>query len=159
MNNKERMKRREMRRILYAMRRQWGVPAAYYSVDPGDLDLDTGMVTSNKVKYDIPQFLTWIVGEEQVMERRLRMGAIFQTGVRLGIIDAMYLPSGYTPKNTDYIVYNNIKYEFEKWDILDGQSGFIIQMRHSQGTLPEQIIERTIRHALPITQDVLWQLS
>lgn len=156
MTLRERKRRREMRAILYRLRKHWGVPADLYRIVPGELDINTGTTTDTKIKYSIPQFITWNVMEKYKLKSlspTFDYGIVFEVGDRIGIIDGIYLPERFTLEDTDYIVYNNERYTLEKWDHLDAYSGFIIHMRRTQGIKPEQIIERTYIDRLIVTQD------
>lgn len=164
---KERSRRRDMRKVLYRLRRRWGVPGTLYQVDPGTLDLDTGQTTDVKTKYDIPNLLTWTVSEQFKFEydlafvaanKNFTYGAVFEIGDRIAILDAVYLPKGFKIRENDYVVYNARRYDLKRWDILDGEAGYLLHLRHTQGTLPGQIIEIKYRHRLNISQDIAGEL-
>ena len=82
-------------------------------------------------------------------------GAFFEIGDRWAIIDGLYLPKGFEISENDYVVYAAKRYDLQRWDVLDGQSGLLLHLRHVSGSVPGQIIERTVIQNITFDQDVL----
>lgn len=165
---RERIRRREMRQILYRMRRRWGVEADLYQVNPGEPDIDLGTTTDVKTKIHIPQFITWLVTESQKFEydlsfvaanKNFTYGAFFQVGDRFGIIDGKYLPDNFDLTENDYVVYDSLRYDLQRWDVLDAKSGFLLHLRHVKGTAPSQIIEKTVIQDLVVNQKFAHEIT
>lgn len=160
---KERNKRREIRKILYRLRRRWGVPADLYQTEISSVDLDTGKASETKTKVSIPQFITWVVSNTQKFEydlafiaanKNFTYGALFEIGDRIGIIDGIYLPTDFKVDDNTYVVYDATRYEIQGWDVLDAHTGLLLHLRRTQENKPGQIIERTVFHTLDFVQAI-----
>lgn len=165
MNRQELVKRRAVKRILYAFRRIHGVPADLYKVTVGTPDYETGNLGVSRTKVSLPQVITGSVDLMKKFEYDLgyvkansnfTYGATFETGDRVAIIDGCYL-NGYSIQQKDYIVYDTTRYDMVKIHKMDGGVGHILHLRVTKGQKTNQILERKIISQLPTTQEMTYE--
>jgi hypothetical protein len=159
-------KRRWIRRILYQFRRTHGVPAEFYQ-NSSSPNFETGETGSTRTKIDIPQFITGDVSLIRKFEydigfvkgnSNFTYGMLFEVGDRVGIIDGMYLGE-YEPKQEDYLVFEDKRYNFVKIIALDGKVGYVVHVRHTKKQPAKRIVEKVIfSNLFDLEQEVAYEI-
>jgi hypothetical protein len=157
----ENVKRRSQRLNLYTLRRTYGVPADLYKVTVGAPDFDTGKSNTSRVKYAIPEFITFDAKYSRKFDysltylaanKNFAYGAIYEIGDRIGIIDGAFLPTGHVIDEHDYVIYDGRRYDFQSIHRLDGDLGFILHMRHLKDEVRYAIIDKCIFNRVTLGQ-------
>lgn len=166
MNRQELVKRRTVKRILYAFRRLHGVPADLYKVVVTNPDYATGRLGVSRTKVSLPQVITGSVDLMKKFEYDLgyvkansnfTYGLTFEIGDRIAIVDGCYL-SGYQIQQKDYIVYDTTRYDMVKIHRMDASLGYILHLRVTKGQVTNQIIDKKVISQFPIDQEISYEL-
>jgi len=164
MNPTERAKRRHIRQILYEYRLRYGVPAELYLTSVGDINIETGDKAITFTCIQIPQLITESVDLIKKFEYDISFikansnfayGAFFEVGDRFAILDSIFLPSEDTQiGQNDYFVYNSRRYDPKKIQKLDGDTGYLLQLRSISGTEFNQVYNKFVRSSITIEQEI-----
>lgn len=155
-------KREHLRRALYQFRMRHGVPADLYSLAVGSPNFETGVPGVTRTKISLPQFITGSVDLLRKFQYSISSvkansnfsyGGFFEVGDRFGIVDGTYL-NGYQIQQKDYFVYQGKRYDIQKLVALDANSGYLVHIRHVEGSKPYQILDVTIVQTIPVTDEV-----
>jgi hypothetical protein len=163
LTKQERIKRREIRLMLYTLQRKWGVPADLYKLAVGTPNFATGIPSTTRTKYHIPKFITHAVSFDQKFEydlsflaanKNFTYGGFYVPGDRVGIVDARFLPAGVEIETKDHFLYDNKRWEIHRFERLDYRTGWYVHLRHTPGTKPTQTHERAVWSRVTATQDI-----
>lgn len=162
----ERVKRREMRLMLYSLERKWGVPADLYKITVGTPNFETGGKATTLAKYHIPKFITHGVQFDQKFEydlsflaanKNFTYGGVYQPGDRFAIVNSESL-NGVVLDMKDYFVYGGLRYAIQRLQQIDYKVGWFVHLRHTPGTTPNQVHERAVWSRVTSTQDIVGEL-
>lgn len=157
MNQTERIKSQELRRIIYELRQRWGVPADLYKVTAGEPDLETGDSGTTIQKIVVPQLVSGgfsFMRKFQYSISYIRAnsnfgyGGFFEIGDIFAIVDC-----GLTIEQKDYLVVNNKKYNMQEIILLcDGI--YMLHARQTTGETFGQIYDVYVRSQLNVEQEI-----
>ena len=126
---------RRIRQTLYVLKRAFGNMVTIYRFLESDTDYKTGIKTdlteSHVVRKCIilPVKITREVIQtvsEISANKNFVYGGSYDSDLRGFIIDTRDLPLGYVPRQNDYIVYNDQRFEFKTIAELEQKTGWLI---------------------------------
>lgn len=163
LTKQERIKRREVRLLLYTLERKWGVPADLYKVVVGTPNYETGNTATTKTKYHVPKLVTHETKFDQKFEydlsylaanKNFTYGGVYIPGDRLAILNSKYLPSTFQLSVEDHLIYGGKRYAIQRFEELDAKAGWLLHLRHTTGTKPVQTHERAVWSRVSPSQDI-----
>lgn len=124
---------RRIRQALYTLKRAFGSTVTFYKLIDSDTDYTTGQKVSTTTSYTIPRCIVLPVRiQREVVQtisiisanKGLLQGGTYDAGQREFVIDARDLPV--IPRQDDYLVYNDRRYEFKEVYELEQRTGWHI---------------------------------
>lgn len=126
---------RRIRQTLYVLKRAFGNMVTIYRFLESDTDYKTGLKTNVteshvirkciilpvKITREVIQTVSQISANKNFV-----YGGSYDSDLRDFVIDARDLPLGYVPRQNDYIVYNDQRYEFKTIAELEQKTGWLI---------------------------------
>lgn len=159
----EAIKRRELRKQLYSLGHRFGVPAEVYSLVDGIFNPATGKKTSESyTRFLLRKFISFSVTYAAKFEydlsfiaanKNFTYGAEFEVGDRVAIILRSEGPQDIV-FNDMWIVYNEKRFDILKKEEIDFNLGWILQLRHVQGSKRTRIVDKYVTHYLTVEQSV-----
>lgn len=125
---------RQMQMAIYALKRQYGGPIVVYQLLSSTVDPKTGDATrttrATRIKRAI--ILPAMIAREATRnisiisaDKQMVQGGVFETGRRVFIIDRRDA-RGLVLTHDDWLVWNGNKYQFEKIEEMEFDSGWMI---------------------------------
>lgn len=162
-----RRRRREIRQVLYRLKRRYGGLLEYYTIVPGTPNLLTGSKgTETKTVYALRRCVSLEYTLSQRFEydlsflaanKNFTYGGIFEVGDRVAVLDSSDFPIGFTPQTDDRCVVQGKSYLLHGYTEMDAKAGWLIHLRHTQATIPGRVIEKTVKHILEIEQEIEYE--
>ena len=133
---------RFIRRVVYRLKRTYGLPVDIYSVTVGASDLETGEkdLTYNKISVrraivqparyhrDFVYDLSFISANKD-----FTTGGFFDTGDRRIVLDAVDLPAGWEPNINMYVIFKNKRYDIKSYYEYEDAMGYVLVTRETKG--------------------------
>lgn len=159
-------KLRNIRRVLYSLKKGFGVPMDIYQITKSDLDPRTGRqiierrriqirkaillptVLARKFSYD----LSYIAAN-----KNFTYGGQYDIRDRMIIVEASDMPDGLAVKTEDYLVMEGSRYEVKSVEDLEFKYGFIITARETPGAPVNQVIHLKLNNVLNLGQITSWR--
>lgn len=127
---------RQLSVVIYRLKRKYGKRIIIRKIDYNDRDITTGQITQvendiiiskavplpNKMKRAFSYDLSYVAAS-----KNFTYGGIFEVGERKILIDAKDIPSDYTLKNTDTIIFEERRYEIK--EIEDLQYAYLLRIK------------------------------
>lgn len=163
LSQNERIRRREIHRIFYALERKLGVEASLYKVTSQSPNFETGRLNVTTSVMRIPRFITCSMEEAHKFEydlgylaanKNFTYGGLYEPGDRLGLFSGRNLPEGFRVEMSDYIVWDGQKYDIVRIQTYDHSAGFALQLRATKGQRAYQSHDRAVYERLPIVEEV-----
>lgn len=144
---------RQMQMALYALKRQYGGPIVIYKLLSSEVDPRTGEATvrtrAMRIKRAI--VLPAMVTREATRnisiisaDKQMVQGGAFETGKRVFIIDRRDA-RGLVLSHDDWLVWNGNKYQFERIEEMEFDSGWVINAKLLVGeTDDETALQQTM---------------
>jgi hypothetical protein len=134
----------QIRRVLYALKRQYGGAIVVYQNGAVTTDTKTGAVTRTKtatrihwavvlpvtISREVKQSISLISANKQFVT-----GGSFEAGKRLFIIDRRDCPA-LRLQESDWLVYNGRKYAIEKYEEYEFETAYMIHGKQLAGEPP-----------------------
>lgn len=152
-----------VKRQLYALKREYGYPAAIYRLTAGATNLETGEKSVTRVKYSIDQMIVLPNRAETIgfygpallkAGREFAYGGFQDQDLKFMMVDAEDLPDGFTLDQKDSVVYENRKYEIVKLLEVEDKLGYFMVCNHLKGEPPNEMSDATIYQSLRFVQRV-----
>ncbi len=156
MNQTERIKTQELRRVIYELKQRWGVPADLYKVTVGVPDLETGDSGVTLQKIVIPQMVYGgftFMKKFQYSISFIRANSNFSYGGFFEVGDIFALVTGVDINDKDYIVVGNKKYNTQKSDQLTDDI-WMLHLRQTTGQQFGQIYDMYVRSQVDVEQEI-----
>lgn len=118
-----RNKLKHIRRVVYKLKRSYGLPIDYYQTVSHQTDAEVGTKVTVLLKTRIRkvivlparEFRSFVYDLAYISANKdFTAGGFFDPGDRRVIIDPVDLPAGVEPKIDDYYIYKNEKYEVKE---------------------------------------------
>jgi len=131
----------QIRRVLYALKRQYGGSVVVYQNGVVTTDTKTGEVTRTKTATRIPRAIILPVTISREVKQSISLisankqmvtGGGFESGKRLFIIERRDCPSLVLHK-TDWVAYNGRKYAIENYEEYEFDAAYIITGKELPG--------------------------
>lgn len=144
---------RLIKRTLYRLKRDYGIPADIYRNVQGTRDLETGATGDTQTVLRLRRLIVLPVLVKPQFEYDLTMiganknftyGGIFEAGDRKIIIDAEDLPVGHIIEETDYLVFEAQRYNIFRVREVVPHRGFTMYARRVQQQKPLQQLAPTL---------------
>ncbi len=114
---------RQIRQIVYRLKRNFGVPITFIRLSNYQDDGDTGDMSQTKQNITIKRAI--LAPAKMIRDfvydlsfiaanKNFTYGGYFDAGDRIMIIDAKDLPKGFEPNLNDYIIYDGVKYTLKE---------------------------------------------
>jgi hypothetical protein len=150
-----------IRRMLYQMKMQYGMPCDVYKTEQQALDLETGAKTVLKTKFKIDRAIIMSFRSDTVgfysaallkAAREFSYGGFQDQNIRLVTIDGSDLPDGTEITQADMIAYEYKRYEIKVLQKLEGNHGYTFVALHTPGSEPRLVHEMGVHQTLRVTQ-------
>jgi len=113
---------RFIKRILYSLKRRYGLPITIHRATSSEVDIINGEQTQEITTYKIKKAV--VLNTKQARDfaydlsyiaanKNFTYGALFDAGTRTILIDAIDLPTGFILLQDDGIIYNHERYEIK----------------------------------------------
>lgn len=131
----------QIRRTLYALKRQYGGAVIIYQNGAVTTDTKTGEVTRLKTATRIqravvlPVTISWLVKQSISLisaNKQMVMGGSYAAGKRLFIVERRDCPQ-LVLHESDWLVYNSRKYAIENFDEYEFDAAYIIHGKEVKG--------------------------
>jgi hypothetical protein len=131
-----------LRRVIYRLKRTYGLPVDLYKTNPGTTNLQTGEKTATqevvRVRRAIVQparFHRDFVYDLAFISanKDFTTGGFFDTGDRRVIIDAYDLPKGWEPTLNQHVIIGGERYEVRAFNEYEAGMGYILTVRETKG--------------------------
>lgn len=156
MNNTERIKTQDVRRVLYELKQRWGVPVDLYKVTVGEPDYQTGDKGVSLTKIVIPQA---VVGDFKLMRKfqysisYIRANSNFGYGGFFEVGDIFVLVDGVSVAEKDFMVVGGKKFNVsEVQSLLDDTH--MLHLKQTSGEVFSQIHDLYVRSQLDVVQEI-----
>lgn len=136
----------ELRQALYMLKDRWGEPVTLTRITANTPDPQTGRVTQTKEIYQIPKaVLVGGPGKRDFVyhrsfiaaSRAFIYGGTFDDQSGFLIVDVTDLPTGYVPRQEDYVAAGGQRLQIKTWE-LQGEVALVI----NYSVLSDQPVER-----------------
>jgi len=133
---------RLIRRCIRQMKAEYGHPITLYQLGNAETDYETGVKsrthTSVYIKRAVvlPSVLTREIYQSISVisaNKRVVQGGSFDPAVRRFIIDRTDVPSTYTVKNDDWIVYAGARYDIKKVEEYEYETAWLVYAHRIEG--------------------------
>lgn len=129
------------RKILYRLKRRYGVKIDYYTIGESVVDETTGLATSPRTKIVIKK----AVQLPDARTREFRSFGIFNSSYdsssRNFLLDARELPKDFKPHIDHYFVLNGLQYSVKDFVSLPEKSGYWLVCNAVEGLDPDEIFD------------------
>jgi hypothetical protein len=154
-----------VRRALYALKREYGMPMDIYRLSNGVFDPTTGKQSQSKVKYHVQNALllptTMLrkflhnVSYEKATSREFSYGGSFEQDQKFVAVDLRDFPKSILPidETTDRAVVNHQLFVIKKGEEFEHQQAMLLTLSASEGTLPTEEFDLTANNGLVIAQN------
>lgn len=156
MNQTERIKTQELRRIIYELKQRWGVPADLYRVTVGEPNLDTGDTGVTIQKTNVPQLISGgytFMKKFQYTISYVRANSNFTYGAFFEVGDVFAIVTDVAIGDKDYIVLRGKKYNMQTIDVLCDDV-YLLHMRQTTGEEFSQFFDMYVRSQVDVEQEV-----
>lgn len=150
-----------IRNLMYKLKLDYGFPLDIYRFTGQVIDTKTGEKTVTRLKIEVPLAVILVENDARKFSysrafiaenRQFTFGGYFDVGTRVCILDAEDLPVDFVPKNDDYCVAQQIRYQISKVGNLMGDYGFLVAMKETKGTEPLQVLNETVTSCVDLKQ-------
>lgn len=155
---------RKIKKILYRLKRVYGIEAAIYDTDITPPNLRTGVQTITREKISIPRMIILPVRIQSQFEydlsfiaanKNFTMGGNFDAADRSVLIDQADLPAGFEFEARHYIVFDNARYDIRDRTELDYNLAIFLRLRKVQEEKPYQIFEPLVWDRLNFVETIV----
>lgn len=138
---------------MYALKRQYGYPAAVYRTTAGATDLETGAKSITRVKYAIDNViilpnkadtLGFYAAPLLQASRPFAYGGFQDQDLKFMMIDGEDLPVDFRLEQSDTIVYEHKKFEIVSLQEIEDQIGYLVAAKWLKGEAPNEVHEVSI---------------
>lgn len=149
----------DIQQVLYALKQDYGAPAAMYRRDPDTVDLQTGRQSITETKYSVKRavvlplnvFLKYF---RLVGNTSFEYGGDLSVERRVFIIDRRDLPRDLVVTNELFIVYNHKRYSVELMSEYDFKECYYITGKQVTGTEVCEQIDVSVQSWVYVTDQV-----
>jgi len=133
---------RFIRRTIYRLKRQYGLPVDLYSQTLGATNLETGAKSSTLDKVVIKRAIVQPARNHRDFvydlayisaNKDFTTGGFFDASDRRIIIDARDLPSSWVMDADQFVIYNNQRYDIKSFYEFEEGMGYILVVRATIG--------------------------
>ncbi len=148
---------------MYALKREYGFPAAIYRTTPGTTNLETGEKSITRVKYAIDQViilpnkadtLGFYAAPLLKAARDFAYGGFQDQDLKFMMIDGEDLPVDFRLEQSDTIVYEHKKFEIVTLQEIEDQIGYLVTAKWLKGEASNEVHEVQVFHSLRFVQGV-----
>jgi hypothetical protein len=152
-----------VRRTLYALKREHGMPMDIYRLSNGSFDPTTGKQSVSKTRYHIKNALLLPtillrkflhnVSYEKATSREFSYGGSFEQDQKFVAIDLRDFPKNILPidETTDRAVVNHQLYVLKRGEEFEHQQAILLTLMASEGTLPTEEFDLTALNRLVVS--------
>ena len=153
---------RMIRKVLYALKRQWGFPVTIYQIITSDVDVETGkkVATKRAVVVNRAIILPAVMQKKFVYDlsfiatnKQFTFGGYFDTSARSFIVDIRDLPTDFIIKPDDYFIYQSRRWTVSEVHEFEFKTGLIVIGREIAGLPLEQVFEQTVWSSVSFEQN------
>lgn len=146
---------------MYALKRQYGYPAAVYRTTAGTTNLETGEKSVTRVKYAIDQVIVLPSRADSIgfyaapllqSSRPFAYGGFQDQDLKLMMIDGEDLPVDFRLEQSDSIVYEHKKFEIVTLQEIEDQIGYLVTAKWLKGEPPNEVHEVSLFQNFRIVQ-------
>lgn len=139
-----------MKTQMYALKRDYGFPAAVYRTTAGATNLETGEKSITRVKYAIDNVIVLPSRADSIgfyaapllqAARPFAYGGFQDQDLKFMIFDAEDLPVDFVLDQTDSIVYEHKKFEIVTLLEIEDRLGYLVSAKWLKGEAPNEVHE------------------
>lgn len=145
---------RFVKRVLYGLKRDFGVRGSLYHETVGAPNRMTGASNNTVTGIDIKRIVLLPEKTVDKMVRQLSPGGFFQVGDLEVLIDSEDLPLNYVISPEDYVVILKKHYNIISIANLIQNTGWYLQIRWTQQTPTEQIVNAVNKTFISFSQTI-----
>lgn len=133
---------RFIRRVLYRMKRNYGLPISLYTSTPGALNLETGATSMEYTKVDIKRAIVqparyhrdFVYDLAYISANKdFTTGGFFDTSDRRVIIDASDLPASWEIDLNQFVIFDGRRFDIKSFYEFEEGMGYILVIRELKG--------------------------
>lgn len=126
---------REIRIILYRLKRSYGLPAIIKRVDASHQDIKTGAIIKTYLEFPIKRVIILPTKELRnflydltyiAANKNFTYGAMFDQRSRAMIIDIKDAPQGFVLTTNDHICFEDRRYEIKEFALAEHNQGWLL---------------------------------
>lgn len=154
---------RQVKVIIYRLKRNYGIPARIMVDESLDQNLQTGVITRQervininraivvtpKMARDFAYDLSFIAAN-----KNFTYGGFYDVSKRNMIVDTKDLPSWYVPDLNQRCVINGERYEIEGHEIVTGGTAYLLHLNHITNAPTEDIHEVQAKSSENLDQEI-----
>lgn len=127
---------REIRIILYRLKRNYGLPAIIKRVNTSVQDITTGVITRTYFEYPIKRVIVLPTRDLRTFlydlsfvaaSKNFTYGGLFDQKSRVMIIDIKDAPKGFILTMNDHIEFESRRYEIKEFELAEHNQGWLLQ--------------------------------
>jgi hypothetical protein len=152
---------REIRKLLYALKRRWGFPATFYQIVGNSIDLETGRQSPEKRILVIQRVI--LLPADMLRKfsydlsfiasnKAFTYGGFYDQSKRMIIVDRQDIPSDFEIKIGNYFIFRDQHWEISELQEFEFQTGYIVGGTLIDGNPLEQTFEQTTSNQLSLSQ-------
>jgi len=156
---------RQVRKIVYHLKRRIGHPIKILKISSIDQDLQTGDITHSDRVIEIRRAI--VVTAKEIRDfsydlsyiaanKNFTYGGFFDQSKRVIIIDGRDLPTDYTPNLNDRCIYNNTRWEFKSISPTAENVGWLLQVQQLKSQPVENTFEQVVQDKVIVQEDKPW---
>lgn len=139
---------REIRRIIYVLKRKYGLPLDLYEIQKSDVDVKTGKKTVTKRKVAIQRAVVIPVQIDRkfaydlsfvAANKNFTYGGFFDTGKRSVLIDKRDLPADFKINNDSKVLFKHKRYSVVSFEEFDHDQAILLTMQRLEGAAASEV--------------------
>ncbi len=142
-----------VKRLLYQLKKDYGLSIDIYKTTSSETNLQTGKKTTSRSVTRIrkaivlPSILARKFSYDLsfiAANKNFTYGGFYDVTTRLIIVDRSDLPSNFELGNEDYIVYDRKRFDVKQFESLEHRQGYLITVKETVGQKAHQILSYAV---------------
>lgn len=128
---------RFIRKVVYRLKKRYGLKTDYYIVGENVIDEQTGFGTLELTKISIKR----VVRLPDIVARQYQHLGAFDRSKKNFLLDSRDMPNGFEPNIEDYFVVGQTRYNIEDYTSLEFNQGFWLVGKATEGENPGRVLD------------------
>lgn len=140
---------RQIRIILYRLKRSYGLPARIKRPTRNDYDITTGAITREYLEIPIRRVIVLPTNDARkfaydlafiAANKNFTYGGFFDKNTRNMIIDVKDLPRGFVLSSDDHLVFEDRAYAIKDFQLAEHNQGYLLTVTEIESTDSEPVV-------------------